>query len=311
MQFYYKVMSNDIAILKQLREISGAGMGDCKKALTETGNNIEEAMVWLRKKGMASAAKKADRVASEGLVGINIQGNQAVILELNSETDFVAKNESFRGLIKEILSLTLSANSLEEALLTKIGEVSIEEKVAESSGIIGEKLALRRFKKVSVKNGVIASYIHTSEMPNTGKTCVLLGVESDCSNTDALNELGKKLCMQAAAMRPRYLHSSEVETSVLEKEKEISREQLAAQKKPEAVIEKILEGKIAKFYEDNVLLNQIFVMDNKKTIGDVVKETEKTLGTTISFTGFALFKLGEGVEKKEENFADEVAKMVQ
>ena len=186
-------MSNGIELLKQLREISGAGMGDCKKALTETGNNIEEAMVWLRKKGMASAAKKSDRVASEGLVGINIQGTQGIILELNSETDFVAKNDSFRNLLKEILETTISANSLEQALSTKIGTTTIEEKVAESSGIIGEKLALRRFKKVSVKNGIIASYIHTSEMPNTGKTCVLLGVESDCSNKEALTELGKKL----------------------------------------------------------------------------------------------------------------------
>jgi len=303
-------MSNGIELLKQLREISGAGMGDCKKALTETGNNIEEAMVWLRKKGMASAAKKSDRVASEGLVGINIQGTQGIILELNSETDFVAKNDSFRNLLKEILETTISANSLEQALSTKIGTTTIEEKVAESSGIIGEKLALRRFKKVSVKNGIIASYIHTSEMPNTGKTCVLLGVESDCSNKEALTELGKKLCMQAAAMRPSYLSANEVETSILDKEKEISREQLIAQKKPEAVIEKILEGKIAKFYEENVLLNQIFVMDNKKTISDVVKDAEKALGTTITFTGFALFKLGEGVEKKEENFAEEVAKMV-
>lgn len=241
-------MSNDIAILKQLREISGAGMGDCKKALTETGNNIEEAMVWLRKKGMASAAKKADRVASEGLVGINIQGTQAVILELNSETDFVAKNESFRGLIKEILSLTISANSLEDALSTKIGEVAIEEKVAESSGIIGEKLALRRFKKVSVKNGVIASYIHTSEMANTGKTCVLLGVESESTNVDALNELGKKLCMQAAAMRPRYLHSSEVETSVLEKEKRnFTRTVGCSKKSRKLLLKKFLKEKLQNF----------------------------------------------------------------
>ena len=303
-------MSNDLALLKQLREISGAGMGDCKKALTETGNNIEEAMVWLRKKGMASAAKKADRVASEGLVGINIQGTQGIILELNSETDFVAKNENFRSLLKEILELTISAKSLDEALSTKIGPITVEEKISESSGIIGEKLALRRFKKLSVKNGVIANYIHTSEMPNTGKTCVILGIESDSENKEALLELGKKLCMQAAAMKPRYLSSNEVETSVLDKEKEISREQLIAQKKPEAVIEKILEGKVAKFYEENVLLNQIFVMDNKKTISDVVKEAEKALGTKISFTGLGLFKLGEGVEKKEENFAEEVAKMV-
>jgi len=299
----------DLNLLKQLREAVGAGLGDCKKALVETNNNFDEAVNWLRKKGMASAAKKADRVASEGLVGINIQGNQGIVLELNSETDFVAKNTNFQELLKKLLAIGINANSLEELNALKLDSITVAEKVAESSGIIGEKLELRRFQKVSVKNGVIASYIHTSEVENTGKTCVLLGVESDCSNKETLLELGRKLCMQAAAMKPQYLKTTEVSASILENEKAIAREQLRAQKKPEAVIEKILEGKVAKFYEENVLLNQIFVMDNKKTITDVVKEAEKTLNTKIEFTSLALFKLGEGVAKKEENFADEVAKM--
>ena len=299
----------DLNLLKQLREAVGAGLGDCKKALIETNNNFDEAINWLRKKGMASAAKKADRVASEGLVGINIQGNQGIVLELNSETDFVAKNTNFQELLKKLLAVAISANSLEELNTLKLDGITVAEKVAESSGIIGEKLELRRFQKVSVKNGVIASYIHTSEVENTGKTCVLLGVVSDSSNKEALLELGRKLCMQAAAMKPQYLKITEVPVSILENEKAIAREQLLAQKKPEAVIEKILEGKVAKFYEDNVLLNQIFVMDSKKTITDVVKDTEKALNTKIAFTSLALFKLGEGVAKKEENFADEVAKM--
>ncbi len=299
----------DLNLLKQLREAVGAGLGDCKKALVETNNNFDEAVNWLRKKGMASAAKKADRVASEGLVGINVQGNQGIVLELNSETDFVAKNTNFQELLKKLLAVAINASSLEELNALKLDGTTVAEKVAESSGIIGEKLELRRFQKVSVKNGVIASYIHTSEVENTGKTCVLLGVESDCSNKEILLELGRKLCMQAAAMKPQYLKTTEVPASILENEKAIAREQLLAQKKPEAVIEKILEGKVAKFYEDNVLLNQIFVMDSKKTITDVVKEAEKTLNTKIVFTSLALFKLGEGVAKKEENFADEVAKM--
>lgn len=302
-------MSADLTLLKKLREEIGAGLGDCKTALIETGNNYEEAINWLRKKGMASAGKKAGRIASEGLVGINIQGNKGIVVELNSETDFVAKNQNFQDLLKSILATAINAESLEGLKSLKIGNTTVEEKVIESSGIIGEKLELRRFQKVEVKNGVIASYIHTSEVENTGKTCVLLGVESESSNKEALNELGKKLCMQAAAMKPQFLKIEEVPSATLENEKSIAREQLIAQKKPEAVIEKILEGKVAKFYEDNVLLNQIFVMDNKKTIKDVVREVEKSLNSEIKFTTLARFTLGEGIEKKEENFAEEVAKM--
>lgn len=304
-------MSVDLTLLKQLRETVGAGLGDCKTALIETNNNLEEAITWLRKKGMASAAKKTGRVASEGLVGINIQGNQGIVVELNSETDFVAKNQQFQDLLKSILEVAINANSLEELNSLKLGAITVAEKVAEASGIIGEKLELRRFQKVSVKNGVVASYIHTSEIPNTGKTCVLLGVESDAENKDALNELGKKLCMQAAAMSPRFLKTSEVPASVLDNEKAIASEQLRAQKKPENVIEKILEGKVAKYYEDNVLLNQVFVMDSKKIIADIVAETAKAVGSKIEFTTLANFKLGAGIERKQENFADEVAKMAQ
>lgn len=304
-------MSVDLTLLKKLRDAIGAGLSDCKTALMETNNDFDEAVNWLRKKGMASAAKKTGRVASEGLVGINISGTKGIVLELNSETDFVAKNQNFQNLLKELLAIAINANSLEDLLNIKIGNISVAEKVAESSGIIGEKLELRRFQKVEVKQGVIASYIHTSEVENTGKTCVLLGVESDSSNKDALYDLGRKICMQSAAMKPQYLKVEEVPQSVIENEKAIAREQLLAQKKPEAVIEKILEGKVAKFYEDSVLLNQVFVMDNKKKISDITSETEKAIGAKISFTTMARFTLGEGVEKKEENFADEVAKMVQ
>lgn len=302
-------MSADLNLLKKLRDLVGAGIGDCKKALTETNNDFDEAINWLRKKGMASAAKKADRVASEGLIGINIQGTQGIVLELNSETDFVAKNENFRALLTKLLGVAISANSLEDLNNLKVDGVSISEKVAESSGIIGEKLELRRFQKVSVKNGVIASYIHSSEVENIGKTCVLLGVESDSPKKDVLLELGKKLCMQAAAMKPQFLKATEVPHAILENEKSIAREQLLAQRKPENVIEKILEGKVAKFYEDNVLLNQVFVMDSKKTIADVIKDAEKEVATKITFTTLARFTLGEGVAKKDENFAEEVAKM--
>ena len=302
-------MSADLTLLKKLREELGAGLGDCKTALTETNNNYEEAVTWLRKKGMASAAKKTGRVASEGLVGINIQGTKGIVLELNSETDFVAKNENFQKLLKQLLEVAIDANSLEELNSLKIDGMTISEKVAESSGIIGEKLELRRFAKVEVKEGVIASYIHTGELENTGKTCVLLGIESGSSNKEALLELGKKLCMQTAAMKPQFLKVEQVPSSVIENEKAISREQLVAQKKPENVIEKILEGKIAKFYEDNVLLNQVSVMDSKKKISDLVLEKEKEIGAKISFTTLERFTLGEGIEKKEENFAEEVAKM--
>lgn len=302
-------MSNELALIKELREAVGAGIGDCKKALAETGGNIEDAITWLRKKGIASAAKKTGRVASEGLVGIKIGENHGIVLELNSETDFVAKNENFRKLITNILGVALEAKNLDGLNCLKLDGQSVEEKVAETSGLIGEKIVLRRFERVDVQNGVIASYVHGSEYENTGKTCVILGVESDSSNHEALHDLGKKMCMQAAAMRPKYLHTTDVPASVLEVEKSIAREQLLAQKKPESVIEKILEGKVAKYYEENVLLNQVFVMDSKKTITELVKEYEKQTGSSIKFTGIAVFKLGDGIEKPSENFADEVASM--
>jgi elongation factor Ts len=302
-------MSNELALIKELREAVGAGIGDCKKALAETGGNIEEAITWLRKKGIASAAKKTGRIASEGLVGMKLLPTHGIVLELNSETDFVAKNENFRNLITSILNVAPNASSLESLNAMNLGGQSVEEKVAESAGLIGEKILLRRFARVDVKHGVIASYVHGSEFENTGKTCVILGVESESKNHAALLDLGKKMCMQAAAMRPKYLHYSDVPASILEVEKSIAREQLLASKKPENVIEKILEGKVAKYYEDNVLLNQIFVMDSKKTISELVKEYEKQVGSTIKFTGLASFKLGDGVEKQSENFADEVASM--
>ncbi|MFT4967652.1 MAG: elongation factor Ts, partial [Candidatus Deianiraeaceae bacterium] len=277
-------MSVDLTLLKKLREALGAGLGDCKKALIETENNFDDAVNWLRKKGIASAAKKSGRVASEGLVGINIQENSGIVLELNSETDFVAKNENFQSILKQLLEIGINADSLEELNELKIANITVAEKIAESSGIIGEKMDLRRFQKVTVTNGVVAYYIHASEIANMGKTCVLLGVESKSTNKEALFNLGKKICMQAAAMNPQYLKVEDVPSTIVQNEKEIAKAQLIAQKKPENVIERILEGKITKYYEDNVLLNQIFVMDNKKTISDVIKEEEKALGETISFT---------------------------
>lgn len=302
-------MSNELALIKQLRDAVGAGVGDCKKALQETGGNIEEAITWLRKKGIAAAAKKTGRVASEGLVGIKVSEKYGIVLELNSETDFVAKNENFRSLITQILGASENVKSLEELNSAKINGQAIQDKVAETSGIIGEKIVLRRFQRVEIQNGVIASYVHGSEYENTGKTCVILGIECNTANREALLDLGKKMCMQAAAMRPKYLHTTDVPASVLEVEKSIAREQLAASKKPESVIEKILEGKVAKYYEENVLLNQIFVMDSKKTVTDLVKECEKQINSQIKFTGIAVFKLGDGIEKLQENFADEVAAM--
>lgn len=302
-------MSNELALIKQLRDAIGAGISDCKKALSETDGNIEDAITWLRKKGIAAATKKTSRIASEGLVGIKVLEKHGVVLELNSETDFVAKNENFRSLITQILNVAKNVKSFDELNLTQINGQSIQDKVAESSGIIGEKIILRRFQRIDVKNGVIASYIHSSEYENTGRTCVILGIECNSTNHEALLDLGKKMCMQAAAMRPKYLHISDVPSSILNEEKSIAREQLLSSKKPENVIEKILEGKVAKYYEDNVLLNQIFVMDSKKTITDLIKECEKQINSQISFTGLAVFKLGDGIEKPIENFADEVATM--
>lgn len=287
------------SLVKELREKSGAGMLDCKKALEATNGNIDEAIDWLREKGISKAAKKADRIAAEGLASIMIDGNKAAIVEVNSETDFVAKNEEFKSLVSTILKTILNSNAstVEELLEEKAfgTEETVNELIISKTATIGEKLSLRRFAKVEKTDSEsFGEYIHMG-----GRIAVLTLVDN------ASSEVAKDVAMHAAAMRPIYVKSSNVPTDVLEKEKTIMREQLLNEGKPEDKIDAILIGKVKKYYEEVCLENQIFVKaENKETVGQFVQNNGGTIVNMIRF------EVGEGMEKKEENFAEEVAKQI-
>ena len=286
------------SLVKELREKTGAGMLDCKKALEATEANIEAAIDWLREKGISKAAKKSDRIAAEGVAEIKINGNVAAIIEVNSETDFVAKNEEFKSMVDTILNTILNSNSttVEELLQEKSesGE-TVENLIISKTATIGEKLSLRRFARIDKTDSEsFGEYIHMG-----GKIAVLTLLEG------ANSEVAKEVSMHAAAMRPTYVKSSNVPTDVLDKEKAIMREQLINEGKPEDKIENILIGKVKKYYEEVCLENQIFVKaENKETVGDFVA---KNGGTIINMIRF---EVGEGMEKREENFAEEVAKQI-
>lgn len=282
------------SLVKELRDKSGAGMLDCKKALEASNGDINAAMDYLREKGIAKAAKKSDRIAAEGIASVLIKGNDAVILEINSETDFVAKNEEFKTLVDTILETLVSNNAktLDEALELKNGNSTIKELIISKTATIGEKLSLRRFSKITKKdNESFGSYIHMG-----GRIAVLTLIEG------ANEEIAKDVAMHAAAMRPLYLKSSEVPTDVLEKEKTIIREQLINEGKPEDKIENILVGKVRKYYEEVCLEDQIYVKaENKETVSKFVQNNGGKIINMIRY------EVGEGMEKKEENFAEEVA----
>ena len=287
------------SLVKELREKTGAGMLDCKKALEATNGNIDEAIDWLREKGISKAAKKADRIAAEGLASIMIDGNKAAIVEVNSETDFVAKNEEFKSLVSTILKTILNSNAstVEELLEEKAfgTEETVNELIISKTATIGEKLSLRRFAKIEKTDSEsFGEYIHMG-----GRIAVLTLVDN------ASSEVAKDVAMHAAAMRPIYVKSSNVPTDVLEKEKTIMREQLLNEGKPEDKIDAILVGKVKKYYEEVCLENQIFVKaENKETVGQFVQNNGGTIVNMIRF------EVGEGMEKKEENFAEEVAKQI-
>ena len=285
------------SLVKDLREMTGAGMLDCKKALDATNGNIDEAVNWLREKGISKAAKKADRIAAEGIASILIDGNNAVILEVNSETDFVAKNEEFLSMVKDILKTIIKsdAKSIEDVLSLNCDGETIESLIVNKTATIGEKLSLRRFEKVTKKdNEQFGSYIHMG-----GRIATLIVTEN------TTEEVAKDVAMHAAAMRPLYLHSSEVPEAVLEKEKEVIREQLINEGKPADRIENIMVGKINKYYEEVALENQIFIKaENKETVAKFVANHGGKILSMIRY------EVGEGIEKKEENFADEVAKQI-
>lgn len=284
------------AMVKELRDLTNAGLSDCKKALEATNGNKEEAINWLREKGIAKAAKKSDRIAAEGMAAILVKGNDAAIIEVNSETDFVAKNDTFKALVNEILETIINsdAKTMEEVLELKTSEGTVNDLIISKTATIGEKLSLRRFNKITKKeNETFGSYIHMG-----GKIAVLTVI------SDVTEEVAKDISMHAAAMKPLYVTKEEVPSELVEKEREVLKEQAMNEGKPAEIAEKMVEGRIRKYYEEICLEEQAFVKEPSMSVG---KYASNNGGKIVSMTRY---EVGEGIEKKEENFAEEVAKQI-
>ncbi len=297
------------ALVKELRESSGAGMMDCKKALIEAGGDVDAAVDWLRKKGLAAAAKKAGRVAAEGLVGVASDGTKGAVVEVNSETDFVARNETFQNFVRDVAQASLGVGGdLEKttaATLAGSGN-SVADEVTNMIAKIGENMALRRSAGISVSDGVVCSYIHNQTAPGLGKIGVLVGLEST-GDKAKLETLGKQLAMHVAAAQPQAVDRDGVDASSVERERDVLSEQARASGKPEEIIAKMVEGRLRKFYEEVCLLEQIFVIDGETKVSKVLEAAAKDVGAPVAIVGFERFQLGEGVERGEQDFAAEVA----
>jgi len=296
-------------MVKDLREKTGAGMMDCKKALAETSGDMEGAIDWLRKKGLSQAAKKSGRVAAEGLVGVATEGAAGAALEVNAETDFVARNETFQGFVEAATKLTVGTKGDAEKLKTVAypGESrNVGEQLTHLIATIGENMNIRRAAYLSVGEGVVTSYIHTAAKPGMGKIGVLVALES-AGDKEKLNALGKQIAMHVAAAKPDFLNVEAVDPAVLEREKSIYRDQAIASGKPADIVEKMLTGRVRKYYEEVVLLEQAYIMDDKSKVSQVVEKAGKEMGTPVKLTGFVRFALGEGIQKEEKDFAAEVA----
>ena len=296
------------ALVKELRDTSGAGMMDCKRALQENNGDMEAAIDWLRTKGLAAAAKKAGRTAAEGLVGVAVAGNRGAVVEVNSETDFVAKNEQFQEFVRTVADLALQGSGNVENLLSASWPAggTVQEKLTSNVATIGENQSLRRTAVLQVNDGVVVSYVHNSVAPGLGKIGVLVALES-AADKGALESLGKQLAMHIAAANPQALTGEDLDSATIERERSIAAEKAKESGKPDAIVEKMVEGAIAKFRKENALLSQLFVMDNKTKVEDVVAAAGKQAGATITISAFVRFQLGEGIEKKESDFAAEVA----
>jgi elongation factor Ts len=296
------------AAVKDLRERSGAGMMDCKKALTETNGDMEAAIDWLRTKGLATAAKKSGRTAAEGLVGVAVEGKKGAAVEVNSETDFVAKNEQFQDFVRTVSGLALETGDSIEALAAAAypGGGTVSEKLTSNIATIGENQQLRRAKVVSVNEGAVVSYVHNAAGAGIGKIGVLVALEGSAP-VDAIEALGKQLAMHIAAASPLALHEEGLDEALVERERAIAMEKASTSGKPQNIIEKMVEGAIAKFRKENALTSQIFVMDNKTKISDVIAAAAKEAGGSIALIDYVRFQLGEGIEKQESDFAAEVA----
>ena len=296
------------ASVKELRERTGAGMMDCKKALAENAGDMEASVDWLRAKGLAAAAKKAGRTAAEGLVGVATEGTKGAVVEINSETDFVAKNEQFQEFVREVSKLALAADGDVEALKAAQypGAGTVEAKLTDNIATIGENQSLRRTQLLEVPQGVVVSYVHNAAAPNMGKIGVLVALES-AADADTLNALGKQLAMHIAAANPLALNAEGLDADLLARERAIAIEKANESGKPANIVEKMVDGTMAKFAKENALLSQLFVMDGKTPVADVVAAAGKDAGSEIKLADFARFQLAEGIEKEESDFAAEVA----
>lgn len=300
-------MSITAAMVKELREKSGAGMMDCKTALNESGGDMEAAVDWLRTKGLAKAAKKAGRVAAEGLVGVATDGTKAAVIELNSETDFVARNEGFQELVAKVAKVATTTDGTVEALAAAdLDGKSVADAITDAIATIGENMTLRRSALLSVNEGVVSTYVHGKVAEGLGKIGVLVALESS-ADAAKLDGLGRQIAMHVAATSPLALNTEELDPAVVEREKAVFSEQARESGKPDNIIEKMVEGRLRKFYEEVTLVKQAFVINPDQTVEQAVEALAKELGTEVKLTGFVRLALGEGIEKEEQDFAAEVA----
>jgi elongation factor Ts len=291
------------SMVKDLREKTGAGMMDCKKALDEAKGEMEAAIDWLRKKGLSAAAKKAGRVAAEGLVAVASADKKAALVEVNAETDFVARNDQFQKFALQTAKLALESGTDTDALKTKL-----QDTLTGLIATIGENMNIRRAAQLNVSQGIVASYMHNALAPNLGKIGVLVALESS-ADAGKLMELGKQLAMHVAAARPEFLTVADVDAKALDRERAIFTDQAKASGKPDNIIPKVVEGRVRKYYEDVVLTEQLYVVDGESRVKDVIEKAGKTLGAPVKLAGFVRYQLGEGIEKTQDDFAAEVAKM--
>ncbi len=300
----------NVSLIKELREKSGAGMLDCKKALVESNGDVEAAVDYLRKKGLATATKKSSRAAAEGLVGVASEGNTAIVIELNAETDFVARNEHFQSFLKQIVDLALrdKIETIDALKAADLNGETVEAALTALIAKIGENMTLRRMQLLTVDQGIVATYVHNAAIPNCGKIGVLVAVEASGS-VERLGALGRQLAMHVAAARPESLDIDSLSTETVARERAVYEEKAKQSGKPPEIVEKIVEGSLQKFYKQTVLLEQTFVIDDESRISAVLEKVGREVGSSIKIASYVRYELGEGVEKKSDDFAYEVAKM--
>ena len=295
------------AMVKDLRETTGVGMMDCKQALAENAGDMEAAIDWLRKKGLSKAAKKSGRIAAEGLIGALTSGTKGVVVEVNSETDFVARNEQFQGLVKMIAQVALKAGAdVEKIKAAPVGDITVERAVQDAIATIGENMTIRRSAALEVSQGVVSSYVHNAVIEGAGKMGVIVALES-AGKTDELGTLARQIAMHVAATNPQALDSAGLDPAAVKREKDVLADKYRQQGKPENVIEKIVESGLKTYYKEVCLLEQAFIHDNAKSVAQAVKEAEGKIGAPVKVAGFVRYALGEGIEKQESDFAAEVA----